>query len=97
MKIESLAPLPSPFTIKTIEKTTQSTPSFAQWLIEKMGETNTQLLGADKALQQLASGQAPNLHQTMLTLEQAKLSLQLLGQIRNRLVNAYQELMREQI
>ncbi|MCL5271969.1 MAG: flagellar hook-basal body complex protein FliE, partial [Gammaproteobacteria bacterium] len=60
-------------------------------------ETNNQLNAADEALTQLASGHAENLHQTMLTLEQAKLSFQYLEQIRNRLMTAYQDLLREQI
>ncbi|ARG96964.1 flagellar hook-basal body complex protein FliE [Legionella micdadei] len=83
--------------IKTIEQVNQSTPSFAGWLTEKLGETNNQLQASDYALQQLASGQTINLHQAMLTLEQAKLSLQFLEQVRNRLMSAYQEIMREQI
>ena len=73
------------------------TSSFANWLTTTVSETNEQLVGADNALQQLASGQATNLHQTMLTLEQAKLSFQFLEQVRNRLMSAYQDILREQI
>ena len=72
-------------------------PSFAQVLSTTLSTTNEQLLGADTALQQLASGQATNLHQTMLTLEEAKLSFQFLEQVRNRLMSAYQDILREQI
>jgi len=75
----------------------KSAPSFSTWLGEKVSETNTQLLKADEALKQLAFGQNVNLHQTMILLEQAKLSFQFLEQVRNRLMSAYQELMREQI
>ena len=83
--------------MQPIEPVNKATPSFANWLSNQLGETNEQLQAADKALQQLASGQATSLHQTMLTLEQAKLSFQFLEQIRNRLMSAYQEIMREQI
>ncbi|PJE10982.1 flagellar hook-basal body complex protein FliE [Legionella sp.] len=83
--------------MQSTEPGNKSIPSFANWLSDKLGETNEQLLEADKALRQLASGQAPSLHQTMLSLEQAKLSFQFLEQIRNRLMSAYQEIMREQI
>lgn len=92
-----LAPEMQAAEIRSIEPGNKSTPSFANWLTDKLSETNGQLLDADKSLQQLASGQAPSLHQTMLTLEQAKLSFQFLEQIRNRLMSAYQEIMREQI
>ena len=83
--------------IKAKERIENSTSSFANWLTDTVSITNEQLLGADHALQQLASGQATNLHQTMLTLEQAKLSFQFLEQVRNRLMSAYQDILREQI
>lgn len=71
--------------------------SFASWLGEKINNTNEQLNKADHILIQLASGQTENLHQSMITLEQAKLSFQYMEQIRNRLLTAYQDLLREQI
>ncbi|MFI4918181.1 MAG: flagellar hook-basal body complex protein FliE [Legionellales bacterium] len=101
MRIEAL---PSPFMnatsvagIENTQSTEKTEPSFANWLGDKMIATNEQLNSADAALTQLASGHAENLHQTMLSLEQAKLSFQYLEQIRNRLMGAYQDLLREQI
>ncbi|WP_298627867.1 flagellar hook-basal body complex protein FliE [uncultured Legionella sp.] len=82
---------------QSVERMTQPTSSFSSWVGEKIVETNNQLNAADEALSQLASGHAENLHQTMLTLEQAKLSFHYLEQIRNRLMTAYQDLLREQI
>lgn len=83
--------------VKSSEWVANPTPSFANWLTDTVNATNEQLLGADHALQQLASGQVANLHQTMLALEQAKLSFQFLEQVRNRLMSAYQDILREQI
>ncbi|MBA2655976.1 MAG: flagellar hook-basal body complex protein FliE [Tatlockia sp.] len=97
MKIEDINQLNFNTEIKSIERCDQTAPSFSTWLNEKLGETNDQLISADKALQQLATNQNASLHQTMLSLEQAKLSFQLLEQIRNRVMSAYQEIMREQI
>lgn len=71
--------------------------SFAAWLGDKIGETNHQLNVADNVLTELATGKVDNLHEAMLTIEQAKLSFQYLEQIRNRLMSAYQDLLREQI
>lgn len=93
MKIESNLPVqlmqntPSPTPIE------QSGPSFSDFLTD----TNHQLLAADAALEQLARGDTTQLHQTMLTMEEAKLSFQLMEQIRNRLMNAYQDILKEQI
>jgi flagellar hook-basal body complex protein FliE len=69
-------------------------PSFMTHLLT---DTNNHLLAADNALQELATGHSASLHQTMLTLEEAKLSFQYLEQIRNRLMSAYQDILREQI
>ena len=68
-------------------------PSFAHFLTD----TNDHLLAADSALQALASGQSTSLHQTMLSLEEAKISFQFLEQIRNRLMSAWQDILKEQI
>lgn len=81
----------------TLEVVKQTEASFATWLGEQISTTNTQLNEADHALTQLARGKSENLHQTMLTMEQAKLSFQLLEQIRNRLMSSYQDILREQI
>ncbi|MCL9682631.1 flagellar hook-basal body complex protein FliE [Legionella maioricensis] len=97
MKIESLNHLFLTPNTKSIEVTEKSEASFSNWINEKITSTNDQLNAADQALTQLASGHAENLHQTMLTLEQAKLSFQYMEQIRNRLMSAYQDLLREQI
>lgn len=101
MKIESL----NVSQINQERTPTQSTEktdlSFEDWIAQgslaQLSETNQQLQAADQALRQLALGKTKNLHQTMLTLEQAKWSLQWLEQIRNRLMTAYQTLLSEQI
>jgi len=45
----------------------------------------------------LATGQVDNLHQIMITSEKAELALELTVQIRNKVIEAYQEIMRMQI
>lgn len=97
MKIESALPLQMNLETKPLSLSEQPSPSFTHFLTDTVSTTNSQLLAADNALQQLASSQAPSLHQTMLTLEEAKLSFQFLEQIRNRLMSAYQDILREQI
>lgn len=97
MKIESNLPIQLTDNLKPMAPIEQTPPTFAHLLTDTVNTTNTQLLAADDALQQLASGHASNLHQTMLTLEEAKLSFQFLEQIRNRMMSAYQDILREQI
>lgn len=80
-----------------LEKIQKPDIPFSSWILEKVQDTNTKLLQADNSLEALASGQGESLHQTMLTLEEARLSFQLLEQIRTRLMQSWQELAREQI
>ncbi len=97
MKIDNALPIQLNPELKTLSPLEQPTSSFVNFLTDAVGSTNAHLLAADTALQQLASGQATELHQTMLTLEEAKLSSQFLEQIRNRLMSAWQDVLKEQI
>lgn len=72
-------------------------PSFADTLKESISEVNRLQEEADQAVQNLATGQETNLHETMLALEKADLSFRLMMQVRNKIVDAYQEIMRTQL
>jgi len=58
---------------------------------------NRSLLQTETDAQRLAVGDVQNLHQVMIHMEEAKASFQLFLQVRNRLLDAYQEVMRMQI
>lgn len=75
----------------------QGLGAFGQWFEQQLGQVNTQLQSADRGLQSLATGQAQNLHQVMIDLEEARLSFQMLVQVRNRVLEAYQDVMRMQV
>lgn len=72
-------------------------PSFSSMFGHQLEQVNADLAGADRAMVQLATGEAGNLHDVMIRLEQARLSFQLLAQVRNRLLEAYQDLSRMQV
>ena len=72
-------------------------PGFAGWFAAELGAVNTSLVSSDHEVAQLAVGETANLHDVMIHLEEAKLSFQLLAQVRNRLLDAYQEVMRMQV
>jgi flagellar hook-basal body complex protein FliE len=70
---------------------------FGAWLAQSLARTNQDIVAADAELQRLAAGEAQSLHQVMIQLEEARLGLQLAVQVRNRLLEAYQEVLRMQI
>jgi flagellar hook-basal body complex protein FliE len=70
---------------------------FAAWLDKELSHVNSQIVNADTQVRQLAAGETDNLHQVMVSLEEAKLSFQLALQVRNRLLEAYQDILRMQV
>lgn len=77
---------------------TKSSPanegSFEKMLQKSMEEVNALQEQAEQAIQDLATGQTEDLHKTMILMEKAELSLKLMVQVRNKLLDAYQEIMR---
>lgn len=71
-----------------------SVPAFSGLVEAGLQQLNRQLLTTQGAVQQLATGQAVSLHQVMATLEESRIAFQLVLQVRNRLLESYQEIMR---
>lgn len=70
---------------------------FGAWFSQEVAQVNHSLARAEAGVQALAAGQSVSLHQVMINLEEAKLSFDLLAQIRNRVLESYQEVMRTQV
>jgi flagellar hook-basal body complex protein FliE len=71
--------------------------SFADFFTKQVGEMNQQLLGSQADLRELALGGTESLHQVMIRLEQTRIAFQLMVQVRNRLLESYQDVMRMQV
>ena len=67
-----------------------------QFLLE-LQKINDKQINSERLLQDLASGKTDNIHHVMLSLGDAKLSLQLLVQVRNKLLEGYQDILRMQV
>lgn len=70
---------------------------FAEWFAVELEATNRKIGNAEAAVVDLATGQATSLHHVMLTLDEASTSFHLMLQVRNKLLDGYQEIMRMQI
>src|SRR5690242_16642602 len=67
---------------------------FGDLLGKMVGKVNQLQQNADSNIQALATGESKGLHEVMLAVEKASVSFQLLTQVRNKAVEAYQEIMR---
>jgi len=66
-------------------------------LKDAIGEVNKLQQNADQAVEELATGSSKDIHNTMIALEKAEISFHLMMQIRNKIIGAYQEIMRMQV
>lgn len=83
--------LPSP---TAAQKTGKAGGGFADQLKSAINSVTEAQANADQAVEQLHSGQAGSLHEVMIALEKADISMRLMVQLRNKAVDAYQEIMR---
>jgi flagellar hook-basal body complex protein FliE len=72
-------------------------PSFADTLAQSLDKVNTMQKQADVAIQDFVAGDTRNIHETMISVGKADLAFRLTMQVRNKIVEAYQEVMRTQV
>jgi len=76
---------------------TSGSASFSNVLGGLIQEVSDKQAAAGDAVTGLLGGKNVSLHQTMISIEEASVSFQLMVEVRNRLLDSYQELMRMQI
>jgi len=76
---------------------TNSAQAFGELLHGSLAELGDRLNAADGALQAYAAGEPIAVHDLVIAMEQARVSLQFAVEVRNKAVEAYQELMRMQV
>ncbi len=89
--------LASAQTTEALADSKATNASFGQMLSKLVDEVNTQQFKAQDTVGQLMSGGNVSLHQAMITMEEANVSFQLMVEVRNKLLESYQELMRMQV
>jgi flagellar hook-basal body complex protein FliE len=98
MSIEAIAAIGSPFTLQAGAALAPSPGAGAfQTLVDAVGNINEQMQANDKAVQAMALGDTGNLHEVMMNLEKTRLTFELALAVRNKTLEAYQELMRMQV
>ena len=82
---------------KSVTKKNDDGNSFSDMLKGSVDKVNTMQNEADQAVQDLLVGKDQNIHQVMIAVEKANLSLQMMMQVRNKIMSAYEEIMRTQV
>jgi len=93
--VGSLAPTHSIFTdIENDNAISGVTVPFSDYLKQALNSTNDLLIQSQNLSDAFAAGETDNIHQVMLMAEKADIAFQFTMQIRNKIMDAYSEIMR---
>jgi flagellar hook-basal body complex protein FliE len=70
---------------------------FGEVLKDAIATVNELQKTSDVEIQKLMTGESQDLHSTLIAVQKADLSFQMMMQVRNKIVQAYQEIMRTQV
>lgn len=76
--------------------TREATRSFAQTIEESLAKVNEMQEEKSRMIQEFATGKNQNVHELMITLQKTGLAMDMTSAVRNKVMQAYQELMRIQ-
>lgn len=71
--------------------------SFSNFLGQALDNVNKSEQTANAMVQGLANGNGQNMHDVMLAMEKSSILLQTTVEVRNKVIDAYQEIMRMQV
>lgn len=79
------------------EELKENTLGFGETLKNQLDEINQKQIVSDETTDKFIKGEDTDIHDVMIKTEEAKMSLQLAVQVRNKLLEAYQEINRMQV
>lgn len=68
--------------------------SFGKIVSQAIDDVSKQMTEAGKSVEALTSGVNKDIHGTMISMEKASISFQLMAQVRNKIIDAYKEVQR---
>ncbi len=74
-----------------------SGPSFGDVLKDAITQADQLQKQSNTEIQKLMTGESQDLHSTLIAVQKADLSFQMMMQVRNKITQAYQEIMRMQV
>ena len=97
MPIEGATIAPIQMANNGVSDVGQQGPAFAQMLGTQVDQLDGSLKDADQAARALAAGDNIPVHDVMIAMEHARLKLQFAVEVRNRIIDAYQNLTNMQL
>ena len=97
MRIEQLKLTPVQSAAKIAETPAKVDKSFGEYLSNALDQVNQLQQESQQASIDLAAGKIQDVSQAVIATEKATIALQLTMQVRNKVVDAYQEIMRMQV
>ncbi len=88
--VQSQMPLPAPASGNA--RTAGAVPSFKSFLLESIDHVNAMQADANRAVEQLATGGDVDMAEALTSIQKADLTFRMMLQVRNKLVQAYQEI-----
>jgi flagellar hook-basal body complex protein FliE len=99
--MDKLSSIQSPLSFKNLGQVTKtessSENSFQALFKDAINHVNSAQKESEKLTSQLVTGEVQDVHQVMIASQKASLSLDLTVQIRKRVIESYQEIMRMQM
>ncbi len=71
--------------------------SFGDTLLNSINKVNDLQISADSSAENIATGKSSNIHQAMINIEKANDSFELMMQVRNKIITAYNQIMNMQV
>ena len=75
----------------------KSSTAFGDILGDAINQVNSLQSQAGEEVQRVMTGETTDIHTAMIAVQQADVSFQMMMQVRNKLVSAYQEIMKLQV
>ncbi|MFC0677983.1 flagellar hook-basal body complex protein FliE [Lysobacter korlensis] len=97
MSIQAIAPVGADIAPSTAISIPAPASNFLDAVSTQLQSVDAGLRAAETQLASLAAGQDVSVHDVMIVMEEARTNMMLLVEVRNRVVEAYQELTRMQL
>jgi flagellar hook-basal body complex protein FliE len=96
-QLKMLKPIEHVDTPKPSEKPAKGGKTFSDFLVNSVAEVNNLSLDADQKIRDTVAGKDVEPHSTLIALQKADISFRLMMQVKQRVEQAYQQIIRTQM